>query len=92
MREYSLRLDGFTRAIRRGYELARWKVWQEMMPHYKKGQAPTSPEAYFRFEWEEPTEEEIAERKEESKISPEQVAELNRLVALHLNKTQRNNG
>lgn len=34
------------------WELKRWEVWQLLSPHYKRGRAPQSPQAFCRFPWE----------------------------------------
>lgn len=88
-REYFLRLEGWERAKRAKYELLRWEAWRLMAPYYKKGQAPTTPQDYLRFPWEEPTEEEIASHKDDSNLTQGQVDELNRLVALHMENVNR---
>lgn len=54
-----------------------------MMPHFRRGQAPSEPRAYFRFGWEQMTEEEAEEKRQECAISQEDIDELNRLVNLH---------
>lgn len=91
MREYMLRLEGFVRARRREYEGRRWTVWRLLGPYYKKGQAPQTPQALYRFEWEVPEEVEAPEP-EDCKLKQEQVDELNRIVALHMKKINRSNG
>lgn len=91
MREYWLRLDGFHRAQRRDYEGLRWLAWRLLAPYYKKGQAPHTPQAFWRFEWEVPELEDVPEP-EDCKLSEEQVGELNRIVALHLARLKEKDG
>ena len=88
MREYSLKFDGFERKIRRDYEGMRWAVWQMMMPHFKKGQAPHTPQAFVRFPWEEAPAEGVTQ--EDCKLTEGQINELNRMAALHNERTQGN--
>ncbi len=59
-----------------------------LKPYYKKGQAPQTPEAFLRFSWEVPEKEEVRDVKD-CKLGQEQIDELNRLYAQHLNRTQR---
>ena len=91
MREYLLRLDGFTRAARREMEGRRWEAWRLLMPYYKKGQEPRTPQAFYRFEWEEPDEDDVP-APEECKVTEEQATELNRIVAMHLERINRKDG
>lgn len=91
MREYSLRLEGFTRAQRRDYEGRRWLAWRLLAPYYKKGQTPQTPQAFWRFEWEAPEVEDVPEA-EDCKLEQWQVDELNRIVALHLERINRKDG
>jgi len=81
LHEYRLRFEGFDRQRRFEWEQTRWKVWQLMTPHYKKGQAPKTPQAFMRFPWEKMTEEEVRKHVEDCHVTQEQADELNRIFA-----------
>lgn len=78
LHEYRLRLEGFERSRRFEWEQTRWKVWQLMTPHYKKGQAPKTPQAFLRFPWERISEADMP-TVEEVHVTKEQSDELNRI-------------
>lgn len=50
--EFELRIAGFNRKLQFEWEQSRWKVWQLLTPHFKKGRAPQSAQAFCRFPWE----------------------------------------
>lgn len=82
--EYDLLRQAWEERQRERYRLARWICWQLNMAHYKRGQAPRTPEQYYSFAWED------AERAEEikSKIktigtaTAEEAAQLDELIKL----------
>lgn len=39
--------------VQQRWEMARWAVWQLSLPHYKKGQAPKTPEDFMPLPWEQ---------------------------------------
>ena len=39
--------------VQQRWEMARWAVWQLSLPHYKKGQAPHTPQEFMPLPWEE---------------------------------------
>lgn len=64
------------------WALARWMMWQEMLlsPHIKPANKPKTPQFFCRFPWEQPEAEELAEKAKQFRITPEQEAELNRIM------------
>lgn len=81
--EYQLRLEGKSKELQERWSLARWICWQQhlLSPHIKQGKKARTPQAFCRFPWEESEEEEIKRKAEEYRITPEQEAELNRIMA-----------
>ncbi len=57
-------------------------MWQEMLlsPNIKPGSKPRTPQSFCRFPWEQPDAEALAEKAKEYRVTPEQVAELNRIM------------
>lgn len=69
----------WSEAQHREWERTRWLAWQQMMlsPNIKKTDKPRTPKAFMRFPWER---DEMADvRPEDIRVTPEQVAELNRI-------------
>lgn len=58
-------------------------MWQEILlsPNIKQGHKPKSPQAFCRFPWEPSEAEELKQKAEAYKITPEEEAELNRIIA-----------
>ena len=58
-------------------------MWQEMMlsPNIKPAHKPKTPQAFCRFPWEQSADEELAEKAKAYRITPEEEAELNRIMA-----------
>lgn len=79
--EYNLRLEGFDRRLRFEWEQSRWKVWQLLTPHFKKGRAPQSAQAFCRFPWEmaQNNMEDMQEALKRSKVTANEAAALNAL-------------
>lgn len=57
-------------------------MWQEMLlsPNIKPGRKPKTPQAFCRFPWEQTEAEELAEKAKQYRITPEEEAELNRIM------------
>ncbi len=57
-------------------------MWQEMMlsPNIKPAHKPKTPQAFCRFPWEQSADEELAEKSKAYRITPEEEAELNRIM------------
>lgn len=57
-------------------------MWQEMLlsPNIKPGHKPKTPQAFCRFPWEQTEAEELAEKAKQYRITPEEEAELNRIL------------
>lgn len=57
-------------------------MWQEMLlsPNIKQGHKPRSPQKFCRFPWEQSEEDELRQKAEEYRITPEEEAELNRII------------
>lgn len=77
--EYELRSKAYERQAQQRWELARWQVWQLLSPHYKKGQAPKTPQAFCRFPWEGQTDQQIHEAYKRSRITPAEQEWLDRM-------------
>lgn len=77
-----MRLQGKDEDAKERWTIARWMMWQEMLlsPNIKAFNKPKTPQAFCRFPWEESTEEELKRKVEEYRITPEQEAELNRIM------------
>lgn len=91
LHEYQLRLEGLDRKRRFEWEQSRWKVWQLLSPHYKRGRAPQTPQSFCRFPWEmaKNNVDSMQEALERSKVSAEEAAALN---ALFNNQQKQENG
>ena len=87
LHEYQLRLEGLDRKRRFEWEQSRWKVWQLLSPHYKRGRAPQTPQSFCRFPWNNI--DSTKEALERSKVSAEEAAALN---ALFNNQQTQENG
>ena len=63
--------------------MARWIAWQNMMlsPHIKPVNKPKTPTAFCRFPWDEPEGDELKRKAEQYRVTPEEIAELNRIFA-----------
>lgn len=63
--------------------LARWLAWQNVLlsPNIKPAHKPKTATAYCRFPWEESEEDELTRKAKEYRVTPEEVAELNRIMA-----------
>jgi len=68
----------------------RWLAWQILMPSFKKGRAPSTPQALIRFDWEEPEEAEIKRKLESCKVTEEQAEQLNMILEYHHRKVSGN--
>lgn len=57
-------------------------MWQEMLlsPNIKPGNKPRTPQSFCRFPWEQPDAEALAEKAKAFRITPEEEAELNRIM------------
>ena len=90
LREYQIRLRGLERKQRMAWEHSRWEVWQLLSPHYKRGRAPQTPQAFCRFPWEraENNIEDMQQSLERSRVSAEEAAALNALFNKNLNNGQ----
>lgn len=79
-REYRLLVEGKDAQERERYELARWLAYRiyAQNPYIKPPKAG-SVKAYFRFPWEEPTEEEATQAAKDCKVSKEEAAILDRI-------------
>ncbi len=57
-------------------------MWQEMLlsPNIKPVHKPKTPTAFYRFPWEPSADEELAEKAKQYTITPEEEAELNRIM------------
>jgi len=81
MHEYNLRVEGHERKHRHDWELTRWQTWQLLAPNYKKGRAPRTPKAFYRFPWEQTTEEDAVDACRRSQVTAEEAAVLDKLFA-----------
>ena len=81
--EYLLRVKGKDEELQERWALARWMMWQEMLlsPNIKQGHKPRTPQAFCRFPWEQSEAEELAEKAKQYRSTPEEVTELNRIMA-----------
>lgn len=68
----------------------RWLAWQILIPNFKKGRAPSTPQAFIRFDWEEPEEVEIKRKLESCKVTEEQAEQLNMILEYHHRKVSGN--
>lgn len=68
------------------WEIARWMAWQNALPNFERARRPRTPQAYWRFPWEQPSEDELREKAEQYRVSAEEAAELNRIFAEIENK------
>ncbi len=68
-------------------------MWQEMLlsPNIKPGHKPKTPQAFCRFPWEQSEAEELAEKAKKYKVTPEEVAELNRIMQEYEASKAKNN-
>ena len=57
-------------------------MWQEMLlsPNIKPAHKPKTPRAFCRFPWEQTEADELTEKAKQYKITPEEEAELNRIM------------
>ena len=57
-------------------------MWQEMLlsPNIKQGHKPRTPQKFCRFPWEQSEAEELEQKAKEYRITPEEEAELNRIM------------
>lgn len=78
-----MRLKGQEEREQREWERARWMVWRQLSPYYKQGQAPRTPQAFFRFPWEVESREDMQERYERCKPTAAELEWLNRLTSKH---------
>lgn len=62
--------------------VARWMVWQIMRlsPYIKPVDKPNSPKSFWPFPWEQPDDDELKRKAEMYRITPEEEAELNRIL------------
>ena len=67
--------------MREEWERMRWMVWQLSIPHFKKGRAPQTAQAFLRFPWERQTAEEVEKKVKEGGLTAGQIAELNRIMS-----------
>ena len=81
--EYELRLKGFERQMQERWTVARWICWQQhlLSPNIKPGNKAKTAQAFCRFPWEQSEAEELAEKAKFYRITPEEEAELNRIMA-----------
>ena len=79
--EFHLRVEGYNRKLQFEWEQSRWKVWQLLTPHFKKGRAPQSAQAFCRFPWEKAQNnmEEMQEALTRSQVTAAETAALNAL-------------
>lgn len=76
--------DGKEKEDQERMELARWVVFNIYTQNpYIKGVKAQSPRQYIRFPWERMTAEEANARQASCHVTPEQMAELDRIIALH---------
>lgn len=82
-REFLLRRKGKEEEQRERWTIARWMCWQDVLlsPNIKQGSKPRTPTAFCRFPWEQGEAEEMEEKAKAFRITPEQEAELNRIMA-----------
>lgn len=80
--EYTLRVKGAEQEAQERWNVARWICWQNMLlsPYVKKHNKPSSPQGYCRFPWEQSSDEELAQKAREFRITDEETAELNRII------------
>ena len=57
-------------------------MWQEMLlsPNIKQGHKPRTPQKFCRFPWEQSEADELKQKAEQYRITPEEEAELNRIM------------
>lgn len=74
--------------------MARWIAWQNMLlsPNIKPVNKPRTPTAFCRFPWEEAEDEELKRKAKEYRVTPEEIAELNRIFAEVEAAQKQNNG
>lgn len=92
-REFMLRKKGKEEEQRERWTIARWMCWQEVLlsPNIKQGSKPKTPQAFCRFPWERSEKEEVLEKAKTFRMTPEQAAELNRIMAEVNEKRSLNN-
>ena len=58
-------------------------MWQEILlsPNIKPGHKPRTPQNFCRFPWEQSEEDELKQKAQAYRITPEEEAELNRIIA-----------
>ena len=81
--EFTLRWKGKEQEQRERWTIARWMCWQDVLlsPNIKPGSKPRTPQAFCRFPWEKSEKEEIEEKARAFRLTPEQEAELNKIMA-----------
>lgn len=79
--EFHLRIEGLNRKHQFEWEQSRWKVWQLLTPHFKRGRAPQSAQAFCRFPWEraENNMDEMQAALQRSAVTANEAAALNAL-------------
>lgn len=82
MYEYQIRLDGKNEEQQEKWNVARWIAWQGMLmsPYIKAHQKPKTAQAFCRFPWERPDQEELAEKAKQYRVTPEEEAALNKIL------------
>lgn len=82
--EYQVRLKGWDEQMRSKWTLARWQCYQVIHwdPMLKNAARPKKPTDICKFPWEQETPEELQRKAEEYKITPEQEAELNKIIKI----------
>lgn len=58
-------------------------AWQNLLlsPNIKPANKPKTPQAFYRFAWEQPTEDELRKKVQEYTVTPQEIEGLNRIFA-----------
>lgn len=82
--EYRIRLEAKMKREQEKWELARWILWQQMLmsPNIKPANKPKTAKGYCKFPWENESQEQIMQKAQQCKITPEQEAELNEIIKI----------
>ena len=82
--EYQIRLKGREKELEREWEIRRWQAFHiiRYYPMTKAAARPKKPKDLCQFPWETENPEELKRKAEQYRISPEEEAELNKIIKI----------